>query len=315
MTGPSRVSYTSRVSTPLEPLPHNAYADFAPNAPGGATAMTVVDPDDPPWGVGAAAFTWLSSMALMMIFPLLGVVVYAVVSMAGGADPAALGEALKGDPNITLASIYSMFPAHLATLAVVWAVVTNYGKRPFRQTVGWGWSERFGFWSSVGLAVLLLAFGVTLLYFLGRDVKTPFEEMLESSAQARFATALLATATAPLVEELVYRGVLYPAVRRAVGVFWAVTIVSSLFTVIHLAQYYNNPAVVAAVGSLAVALTYVRARTGRVLPCVVIHLVFNGLQCVGLVLDYFKLMPDEGEAKPGFVTLAANLIAHFTPGL
>jgi len=278
------------VSTPLEPASDTAFAEFAP-APL-ATAVAIIDPDDPPWGVLAGLFVWLASIVLMILAYVLVVVPYVLLTR-GASVSGQTPESLLADPNLTLLSVASVVPSHLATLLLVWAVVTNLGKRPFFRTVGWGWSPRFGLWTSAALAVLLLLFGGVLMYFLGRDVKTPFDEMLESSVQARFATAFLATATAPLVEELVYRGVLYPALRRAVGMFGAVVAVASLFTVVHVSQYYNNPAVIATVGALAFALTYVRARTGRVLPCFVIHLVFNGIQCALLVYEYFFPLPQQ----------------------
>ena len=66
------------------------------------------------------------------------------------------------------------------------------------------------------MAALLLLGGGLVAAWLGGE-KTPFEEMLESSAAARFMTAALATVTAPLVEELVFRGVAYPALQRALA--------------------------------------------------------------------------------------------------
>lgn len=217
------------------------------------------------------------------------------------------------DPSLTFISVLSIIPAHVATLAVVWAVVTNFGKRPFAQTVGWSWSPGFGPIASVVLAVLLLFLGGVFIYFLGRDVETPFDEMLRSSPEARFATAFLATVSAPLVEELVYRGVMYPALRRALGALPSVLIVSTLFTVVHVSQYYNNPAVIAAVASLGFALTIVRAWTGRVLPCVVIHLVFNGIQCAWLVIEYFHPLPARNEAQASVFAALAALLPQSLP--
>ncbi|HEX7177565.1 MAG TPA: CPBP family intramembrane glutamic endopeptidase [Pyrinomonadaceae bacterium] len=278
------------MSTPLEPVADNPFADFAPDA--AAPAAGLIDPDNPPWGVLAGFSVWLASIVLMVVAYLLVVIPYVLITQGISAS-GQLRESLMSDPNMMLLSVASVVPSHLATLLLVWAVVTNFGKRPFFRTIGWGWSPRFGLWTSAALAVLLLVLGGVLMYFLGRDVKTPFDEMLESSVQARFATAFLATATAPLVEELVYRGVLYPALRRAMGMFAAVVAVATLFTVVHVSQYYNNPAVIATVGGLAFALTYVRARTGRLLPCFVIHLVFNGIQCAWLVLEYFYPLPQQ----------------------
>lgn len=287
------------MSTPLEPSPYSPYAEFAP-----PPAPAVIDPDDPPWGVGAAFFTWLASVVLMLLLSTVFSVAYIVLSGAVR-DPANLNAVVQSDPNVLLSGIISMIPTHILTLGVVWSVVTNFGRRPFWQTVGWSWSPRFGPWMSVGLAVVLLVLAGVLIYFTGSGAETPLEETIKSSTAARFLTAFLAVAGAPLVEELVYRGVLYPALRRASGALVAVLVVGTLFTVVHVSQYYNNPAVIAAVGSLGFALTIVRATTGRVLPCFVIHLVFNGIQVFDLVLEYVRRRPEEAVPAAGALVAAA----------
>ena len=47
--------------------------------------------------------------------------------------------------------------------------------------------------------------------------KTELDLLIESSMYTRVATALVAVATAPLVEEVIYRGVIYPAVEKVTG--------------------------------------------------------------------------------------------------
>lgn len=239
------------------------------------------------------------SIFLLFFLQLIAVVPY-IVYRYRNADLQLIGTLLQGDTNVILISILAVLPAHVLTLLLVWAVATHLGQRPFRPAIGWGWSPRVGFWASAGIAVALLIVGLGIADLIGGQ-KTPFEEMLESSAANRFSAAFMATATAPLVEELVYRGILYSAVQRAIGMWWAVLLVGALFTGVHVAQYYNHPGVIVAVGALGFTLTYVRARTGRILPCIIIHLIFNGIQCVGLVLSYFY--PDllEDKAAPGLV--------------
>src|SRR5437763_16767256 len=106
------------------------------------------------------------------------------------------GQAIASDPVALLITLAATVPVHFVTLGIVWAVVTGFGKRPFWRTIGWAWGESFGFWSSTGTAILLLVAGIAATYYFGGE-KTPFEQMLESSAAARFTTAALATVTAP----------------------------------------------------------------------------------------------------------------------
>jgi membrane protease YdiL (CAAX protease family) len=118
--------------------------------------------------------------------------------------------------------------------------------------------------------------------------------------------AFLATFTAPLVEEVVYRGVVYSAFQRKFGIGVAVAIVTILFTIVHVPQYsQNNIPDLASVFTLlllSLALTLIRAWTGNLLPCIVLHTIFNGLQSLALVLEpYFQTAPDPTVSPTGFL--------------
>ena len=146
----------------------------------------------------------------------------------------------------------------------------------------------------------------------GAGEKTALDQLIESSFQARLATAFLAVATGPLVEELVYRGVLYPAFERVLGVGGAIALVSILFAGVHVAQYINNIAVIAVISLLSVVLTTTRAKTGSVLPGFLIHLVFNGVQSILIVLQPFLEKADQATPKAApAVTVAVHWLRNF----
>src|SRR4029453_13576608 len=92
-------------------------------------------------------------------------------------------------------------------------------------------------------------------------------------------------AAAALVEEVVYRGILYPTLRRALGVAWAIIIISFLFSGVNVLQYYNKIGVIIVITILSITLTVIRAWSGRLLPTIVIHLIFNGIQSLILVFE------------------------------
>lgn len=260
----------------------------------------MADPDNPPWGVGAALLTWFGSVVLLFVVPILFLVPYAMLR----ADKLTQGQSLLEDKTALFLAVLSTLPVHLLTLALVWAVVTRFGKLPFWRAVGWSWSERVGFWTSAGIAVLLLAAGLVFTWVAGGE-PTELDRLTRSSAATRITIALLAAVTAPLVEELVYRGLLYPALQRTMGKVWAVVLVSLLFTLPHVPQYYNNLAVITVILVLSVTLTLVRAWTGRLLPCFIIHLVFNGIQSVIMLAEpYFQQAAPDVEKAPAVVALA-----------
>jgi membrane protease YdiL (CAAX protease family) len=266
---------SSLVEPAVEMLPGLPFPDL-----GGSSEP--IDPNNPPWGVAQALLTWVTSLALLLVVPLLAVVPYILYrTILFGSDKA---ETLLADKNFIFISILGIFPTHILLFLVIWLVVTNRGRRPFWQTIGWSWPENFGPWKSILLAVGLLFVGWLMTQLFGGG-ETQLDQLINSSYKARVATAILAVATGPLVEELLYRGVLYAAFQRALGVFGAVVIVSGLFAGVHVFQYYNNLGVIAVISLLSVALTMVRARTGKLLPSFFVHLAFNGIQSVFLVIQ------------------------------
>ncbi|HEX6732045.1 MAG TPA: CPBP family intramembrane glutamic endopeptidase, partial [Pyrinomonadaceae bacterium] len=100
----------------------------------------------------------------------------------------------------------------------------------------------------------------------------------------------------PIVEEVVYRGMLYPALARVIGAVGGIVVVSLLFAGVHFYQYRNNLAVVAVITILSASLTTVRAYTHRLLPSFVIHLVFNGIQAILILVQGFS--PNEPITPP-----------------
>jgi membrane protease YdiL (CAAX protease family) len=258
----------------VAPAPEDSPASAAPN------------PDNPPWGVGKALLAWLGSIGLLIFFQVVAVVVYFIYRMKTGGMPALSTpqemEKLALDPTLILITVVLIIPAHILTFAMAWAIITGFGKRSFQQTVGWSWGAKLGFWGSAGLAVLLLIASSVVVY-LGGGSETDIDKIVASSVAARYAIAFLAAATAPLIEEVIYRGILFPALRRASGMITAVVIVSILFAGVHVYQYRNSFSVIAAILLLSVTLTLTRAYTRRLLPCFVIHLVFNGIQSVIII--------------------------------
>lgn len=264
------------------------------------------DPDNPPWGLLAGLLTWAGSVLLLFAMSFLLLIPYAITSFKGDrADTQALAEFLTTDKTAILLQILSAIPAHLLTLLVAWAVVTRFGKRPFWQALGWTWGRKMGFWTSAGLALVLYAVGIALVLLFGRQ-KTQLDLIVESSRAASYSIAFLAVFTAPIAEEVVYRGVLYSSLQKKIGVQGAIVGVMALFTLVHVPQYWPNYGVLAAVGLLSLALTLVRAYTRRLLPCFVIHLIFNGVQSLLIVLEPYinQFIPntDPTTAPPAIVS-------------
>jgi membrane protease YdiL (CAAX protease family) len=143
---------------------------------------------------------------------------------------------------------------------------------------------------SIGLGVLLFVLTLLVVGWLGGQ-ETDLDRLLKSSRATAVMLAFIAVATAPLVEEMIYRGLLFSAFQRAVGRWFAVVAVTVMFAGLHVAQYWPNGAAIFSITLLSLVLTLVRAQTGQLLPCFVVHLVFNGIQSAIIVIEpYIRIL-------------------------
>jgi hypothetical protein len=199
-------------------------------------------------------------------------------------------EALMTDKMFLFLSILGVLPTHLLTLALAWLFVTESGRRPFFETLRFRWPNNISpavgtlVCSLIALVLLAIGWAVTTLWGGG---KTQLDALVESSMAARIATALVAAVTAPITEEVIYRGVVYSPLERAAGKGIAVALVSLLFAGVHVLQYSNNISVIIVITVLSFTLTLSRAYTGSLWPPFIIHLVFNGIQSLLIILTPF----------------------------
>jgi membrane protease YdiL (CAAX protease family) len=296
------------VKTPEESAPQESgSADPATVSEASIGPSDNIDPDNPPWGVVQAFLTWAASVVLLWLVPQLCALPYIATHYRGMAGPTR--EMLRADTTFIVILIAGFLPAHLLTLLVTWAVSSRLGKfRPWK-TLGLSWPRNFGPWKSIGLAVLMSGIAMLIIYFFGQQ-ETEIERILRSSRTAAILTAIVASTTAPLVEEMIYRGILYSALQRVTGAALAVAIVTLLFAGLHVLQYWPNFGAISAITLLSLVLTVIRARTGRLLPCYMIHLVFNGISSVIIVADPY-IRPVIENPQPEAVPAIIHFLTRF----
>jgi hypothetical protein len=94
----------------------------------------------------------------------------------------------------------------------------------------------------------------------------------------------LGVLVAPLVEETIFRGFLYPVIARRLGIAAGIAVTGTLFGLMHAAQLWGGWGQIALLILVGVVLTWVRARTGTVAASYFVHLGYNGLQLVGYLI-------------------------------
>jgi len=248
-----------------------------------------LSPNNPPWNSLTALAVWVASVLLIAIVPAIFVVPYIILNRQNSL------ESVQSDPMVILLSIIGTIPAHILTIVLAWAVVTHFNKYSFRDVLGWK-NAGFAWWHHLIILGGFFAVAAIVGYFLPAQ-ENELTRILRSSRTVVYLVAFMATFTAPLVEEVIYRGILYSAIQRSVGIGWAVLIVTTLFAGVHFWQYWGSPGTIILICLLSLILTLIRVRTNNLLPCVILHTIFNGLQSISLIFfEDFALSQPKTEA-------------------
>ena len=85
-----------------------------------------------------------------------------------------------------------------------------------------------------------------------------------------YVTFALTVLVAPCTEELMFRGALFNSVTRFLNKPLAVIITSLLFAIAH-----GDPVQMGYAFVLGIMLSFIRAETGKLYPCIAMHLAFN----------------------------------------
>jgi len=165
-------------------------------------------------------------------------------------------------------------------------MIASRSPAPFWQTIGWR-GLRAGPGSFRATVLQFLSGGAALALvvsfagaFLNSKGSLPIDELLKARISVLL-FAVLGVLVAPLVEETIFRGFLYPVIARRVGIAAGIAITGTLFGLMHAVQLWGGWGQIALLILVGVILTWVRARTGTVTASYFVHLGYNGLQLLG----------------------------------
>lgn len=175
----------------------------------------------------------------------------------------------------------------VVALFMVMLVEGKY-RNPFLQAIRWNWNPR-SVPKFLGIGVLTV-----ILDMLGRYLpmpkSTPFEQFFSKPTDA-YLIAIFAVTLGPLMEELFFRGFLYPVLARRTGVVLAVVLTSIPFGLLHYVQYQSWGAVLV-ITMVGVVLTVVRVISKSVAASFVVHVGYNATLMVltAVATDGFQHM-------------------------
>ena len=141
----------------------------------------------------------------------------------------------------------------------------------------------------IALIPVIVAIGIVVYVILNfLKIKPPPQPIVglflaEKSTGLIYASSIIAAFFGPVIEEIFFRGVMYNAVKRKIGVFWGIAVTSVLFSFLH-----THAATYFLVGFLPIAilgavLAYLYEKTGSLVPSITLHVLNN----VGSIIMVF----------------------------
>ena len=267
-------------------LPAPASTDpFAPQslAPAAIPVVVAPLPRDPVWSGWDVLLIALLTLVTLIVVELLTVV---------GARVFVFRHTSLGDlaQKPVLALLGEFFSYIAVAMYMVMLVEGKYHAR-FWQAIRWNWPSSGAKVAGLGA---LGAFTITLdalgNHYLPLPKSTPFDQFFAHPSDA-YLMAFFAVTFGPLMEELFFRGFLYPVLVRRIGVLLAVPLTAVPFGLIHYLQYKSWAAVLV-ITMVGVVLTVVREVTKSVASSFLVHAGYNATLMVlaAVATDGFRHM-------------------------
>ncbi len=160
---------------------------------------------------------------------------------------------------------------------------------PFWRTLGWRPLETHrirGAWAYLGLIVsgLLLALLVQVgSAIFGTKAQLPMEQLFQDRRTALL-LVLMAVLLAPVVEETIFRGYLYPLIARTFGITTGIAATGILFGLLHAPQLWGGWVQIGLLVLVGIVFTYVRAVTRTVVGSYLLHVSYNSFISIAFLI-------------------------------
>ena len=276
------LEYGETLSSPNNPItePLSSHPSPELNPPSGPLDQPALA-ENPPWNgweVLALALITLVTMVLCIL-----VVGYALRPYLA---PHAEWSSVITMPEVIVGG---QLLAYVLLFFLMYALVRNHTDQSVFQALRWNWPKN---WNNYLLAGLILAISLwPLEYLLPMPKKLPIDEFFKTAREAYF-LSVLGIFFAPLFEELLFRGFLYPVIARRWGMGVSIVVTAILFAFVHTMQLKYSWGPVLVIFIVGLVLTTVRAVKKSVAASMLMHMAYNGTLFVAtfIATDGFRHM-------------------------
>ena len=229
-------------------------------------AWSLAPEPEPVLGILGVGFTFL---ALLVAILFSGAIAIAIAHHIGPLSRLPVRE-LANDPRVLLPA---QLAAYLMLFAVLWRLFSYHHGIGFFRALSWQWPLRWPLFVAGGV---LLALAVQFsANFLPSPPELPIDKMLRTPLDA-WLMSIFGVFIAPFVEEVLFRGLLFPVLARSAGAVTSLAVTSILFGAIHADQLGGEWIQVSCIVFVGGVLTLVRWRFRSLASSTLVHVGYNG---------------------------------------
>jgi membrane protease YdiL (CAAX protease family) len=241
----------------------------------------------PPPDRGPGWPTWMGFVAVpaaLVAAMLGGLVVFLVSAVAGG-------DVENPGPGANLGATFVQDLVFVGTALGLAGLVgrpkpADFGLRMPRIWPALGWSALTYLAIALVGAIASAAFGVQ-----ERDQENVLVDLgIDEGTAWVFVAAFVVCVMAPVCEEVLFRGFVFPALKPRLGLIAAALVSGAIFGGIHITNYIGEPARLAAASiitliTLGTLFALLFWKTGSLLPCIGLHAINNSV-AFGVMQDW-----------------------------
>ena len=221
---------------------------------------------EPAFGLRVVIFAILTFLVAFLFFGELAKLVALRLPAFSGIAP----DELMLDPRVLLPA---QLAGYLVVVAGLWRWFGHHLGIGLLRALSWQWPTRWLRFVAGGAAL-----GIAIQFasnWLPSPPELPIDKMLRTTTDAWLMSAF-GVFIAPFAEELLFRGLLFPALTRRAGAGAALLLTSLAFGALHAAQLGDSWPLVACIVGVGAVLTLVRWRFHSLAASTLVHMGYNG---------------------------------------
>ena len=223
-------------------------------------------PRDPAW----TALDLIRLIVLTIVALIAGVLATVLIARLWIYPHSTIGDIAR----IPLVAVAGQGLAYLLVFAYMYVLVTRERRQPdFLDAIHWNWPS-----SPAGYVLTGIVLSIALQLLASRlpiPKNLPIDTFFRTSSEA-WVLAIFGMTLAPLMEELFFRGFLYPVLARGIGATAAIFVTGFAFALLHGSQLMYSWGPVLVIFLVGIVLTMVRSHKNSVAASLIVHVSYNG---------------------------------------